>query len=168
MRLLVAVVAVGIACAASAPVSAQQPVARFEGRLVQEGSGAPVADASISIVGIAGTARTDKDGRFTWVPAPQTPFQAIVVLSGGQVARPILVETLQQGTTVINVKALSDEAVTVLGAAPSVTTAPASATTILSSTQISQRNPENLMQALETVPGITQVSEGHAAVPAVR
>jgi hemoglobin/transferrin/lactoferrin receptor protein len=168
MRLFVAATAIAIACVSPARVSAQQPAARFDGRLVQEGSGAAVADASISIVGITGTARTDKEGRFTWAPAPKTPFQAIVVLSGGQVARPILVETIQEGTTVIHVKALSDEAVTVLGAAPSVTTAPASATTILSSTQIAQRNPENLMQALETVPGISQVSEGHAAVPAVR
>jgi hemoglobin/transferrin/lactoferrin receptor protein len=167
MKLLVAAMAIAIGFVPSARVSAQM-VARFEGRLVQEGSGAPVADASVSIVGITGSVRTDKDGRFTWAPAPQTPFQAIVVLSGGQVARPILVETLQQGTTVIQVKALSAEAVTVLGAAPSVTTAPASATTILSSRQIAQRNPENLMQALETVPGINQVSEGHAAVPAVR
>ena len=51
-----------------------------------------------------GSARTDKDGRFTWAPAPQAPFQMIVVLSGGQVARPILVEALQQGTTVIEVR----------------------------------------------------------------
>ena len=57
---------------------------------------------------------------------------------------------------------------TVLGAAPSINTTPGSATTVLSGTQIAQRNPENLMQALETVPGINQVSEGHAAVPAVR
>ena len=113
MRLRAAAIVIAIACVASAPLSAQPQAARFEGRLVQEGSGAPVADASISIVGITGTARTDKDGRFTWAPAPQPPFQAIVVLSGGQVARPILVETLQQGTTVIHVKALSDEAVTV-------------------------------------------------------
>jgi hemoglobin/transferrin/lactoferrin receptor protein len=168
MTSLVAAVAITIASLAVGGERLAQPPVRFEGRLIQEGSGAPVADASISIVGMTGTARTDKDGRFTWAPAPQTPFQAIVVLSGGQVARPILVETIQQGTTVIHVRALSDEAVTVLGAAPSVTTAPASATTILSGTQIAQRNPENLMQALETVPGITQVSEGHAAVPAVR
>jgi len=64
--------------------------------------------------------------------------------------------------------ALSDEAVTVLGAAPSISAPPGSATTMLSATQIVRRNPENLMQALETVPGINQVSEGHAAVPAVR
>ena len=167
MRLLAVAAAVAMAGLAATPASAQQ-VSRFEGRVVQEGSGAAVADATVSIVGVTGSVRTDKDGRFTWAPAPQAPFEAIVVLSGGQVTRPILVETLQEGTTLIEVKALKDEAVTVMGAAPSVTTTPAAATTILSNTQIARRNPENLMQALETVPGINQVSEGHASVPAVR
>ena len=105
---------------------------------------------------------------FTWAPAPQVPFQIIVVLAGGQVARPVVVDTVQEGTTSIQLRALTDEAVTVLGAAPSINTAPGSATTVLSGTQIARRNPENLMQALETVPGINQVSEGHASVPAVR
>ena len=150
------------------PVAAAQTPDRFEGRLVLADSEAPLAGASISIVGVTGTARTDADGRFTWAPVPPVPFQVIVVLSGGQVVRPVTVDALQQGTTTIRITALTDEAVTVLGAAPSVTTAPASATTVLSGTQIAQRSPENLMQALETVPGINQVSEGHASVPAVR
>ena len=89
-------------------------------------------------------------------------------LAGGQVTRPVLVQAVEDGITSIRIGALTDEAITGLGAAPSVETAPASATTVLSSTQIAQRNPENLMQALETVPGINQVSEGHASVPAVR
>ena len=145
-----------------------QTAARFEGRLVQPGSGAAVAGATVSIVGMTGSARTDDDGRFTWTPAPQPPFQVIVVLSSGEVARPVVVETVQEGTTPIELRALSDEAVTVLGAAPSISATPGSATTILSATQIAQRSPEHLMQALETVPGVSQVSEGHAAVPAVR
>jgi hemoglobin/transferrin/lactoferrin receptor protein len=148
-------------------VAAQTPT-RLDGRIVQETTGAPVAGASVSIVGASGSVRTDADGRFTWVPAPQIPFQAIVVLSGGQVARPVTVDALQEGTTTIRVRALTDESVTVLGAAPSIDAAPGSAMTVLSGTQIARRNPENLMQALETVAGINQVSEGHASVPAVR
>ena len=150
-----------------APLDAQ-PTAKFEGRVVRQDTGDPVAGASISILGETGTARTDADGRFTWSPVPPPPFQIIIVLPGGQVARPVLIETIQTGVNAIELSSVSDEAVTVLGAAPSVETAPASATTMLSSTQISQRNPENLMQALETIPGINQVSEGHASVPAVR
>ncbi len=49
-----------------------------------------------------------------------------------------------------------------------MTTTPAAGMTLLSSRQITQRAPENLMQALETVPGVNQVSEGHASVPAIR
>ena len=145
-----------------------QSSGRFDGRLVQQTTGAPVAGATVSIAGMTGSARTDKDGRFTWTPAPRPPFQVIVVLASGEVARPVIVETLKEGTTAIELRGITDEAVTVLGAAPSIDASPGSATTMLSATQIVQRNPEHLMQALETVPGINQVSEGHAAVPAVR
>ena len=156
-----------VAAAGATPAAAQAP-SRFEGRLVGQDTGAPVAGASVSIPGTTGSARTDDDGRFTWAPVPQVPFQIIVVLSSGQVARPVIVEELREGPTTIQIQSLRDEAVTVLGAAPSITTASAAGTTILSGTQIAQRSPENLMQALETVPGVTQVSEGHTAAPAVR
>jgi hemoglobin/transferrin/lactoferrin receptor protein len=149
------------------PASAQT-TGQFAGRVVQSGSGEPVAGASVSIVGETGSARTDKDGRFSWAPPPRPPFQLILVLSSGQLARPVLVEHLSAGVTTIEISAIADEAVMVLGAAPSVETAPASATTVLSRTQLAQRSPETLMQALETVPGVNPVSEGHTSVPAVR
>jgi hemoglobin/transferrin/lactoferrin receptor protein len=154
-------------CSFEDPAAAQSPT-RFEGRILSDATGEPVAGASVSIVGVTGSARTDADGRFTWAPAPNPPLQIIVVLAGGAVAQPVIVESITEGTATIRIKSLADEAVTVLGAAPSITTAPATATTVLSGSQVRQRNPENLMQALETVPGINQVSEGHAAVPAVR
>jgi hemoglobin/transferrin/lactoferrin receptor protein len=141
---------------------------RLSGRVVTETTGAPVENAVVSIPGITGTAKTDADGRFVWDGVPAPPFQLIVVLPGGQVARPVTIESIPEATMDVKVSAVADEAVTVLGAAPSVDTSPASASTMLSGTQIARRNPENLMQALETVPGINQVSEGHASVPAVR
>ena len=128
----------------------------------------PLRAPRFLIVGTSGSVRTDTDGRFTWAPVPPIPFQVIVVLAGGQVARPVIGNALEEGTTTIQIRAVTDEAVTVLGVAPSITAPPASAMTLLSGTQIARRNPENLMQALETVAGINQVSEGHAAVPAVR
>jgi hemoglobin/transferrin/lactoferrin receptor protein len=140
---------------------------RFEARLVDERSGAPVAGASVSIVGLTGVARTDDEGRFTWAPAPSVPFQLIVVRAGGEVARPVVVDALTENLT-IPIGALTDESVTVLGAAPSIDAAPGAATTVLSATHVARRNPESLVQALETVPGVAQVSEGHASVPAVR
>ena len=68
----------------------------------------------------------------------------------------------------VQVDALADESVTVLGAAPSIDASPAAATTLLSRGRLRGAAPEHLLQALETVPGINQVSEGHAAVPAIR
>ena len=154
-------------CSLRAPAAAQNST-RFEGRVLNDATGNPVAGASVSVVGVTGSVRTDGDGKFTWAPAPNTPFQLIIVLANGAVAQPVIVDSLPNGAATIRIKSVADEAVTVLGAAPSITTAPATASTVLSGSQVRQRNPENLMQALETVPGINQVSEGHAAVPAVR
>ena len=165
LRLLL-LAACACACASAAAAQAPRP---FEGRVIRQDTGTPLAGAAVSIVGVPGSARTDGDGRFTWAPAPPVPFQIVVVLAGGQVLRPVTVDlVIEERPTTIAFGTVADEAVTVLGAAPTVNTASGSATTILSATQIGQRNPENLMQALETVPGINQVSEGHAAVPAVR
>lgn len=157
-------IALALVCASAA--SAQTPN-RFDGRLVHSATGAPAAGATVSIAGLPGSLRTDRDGRFSWVPAPRPPFQVVIILAGGQVVRPALIRDLA-GAATIEIGAFVDEAVTVLGAAPSISTTPASASTILSATQVARRNPENLTQALETVPGVSQVSEGHAAVPAIR
>ena len=149
----------------AAPALAQT---RLSGRVVTETTGAPVENAVLSIPGVTGTVKTDGEGRFVWEGAPTPPFLLIVMMPGGQVARPVTIDSIPESGLDVKVSSLMDEAVTVLGAAPSVDTAPASANTVLSGKQIARRNAENLMQALETVPGINQVSEGHASVPAVR
>ena len=145
---------------------AQQPT--LTGRVVDANSGQPVAGATVSIAGQPGAVKTDTDGRFAWPAAPTPPLQLIVVLPGGHVARPVDVLSFGADVVPISVNALADESVTVVGAAPSISVAPASATSLLSATQIARRTPENLMQALETVPGVNIVSEGHASVPAIR
>ena len=148
--------------------AAAQSATRLTGRVVDAQNGKPVADAVITIPGAAGTSKTDRDGRFIWEGVPAVPFQVIVVLPGGQVARPIDVTAIDPAGLTIPVSSLADEAVTVVGAAPSIVTAPGAGKTMLSPAQIASRTPENLTQALETVPGVNVVSEGHAAVPAIR
>lgn len=141
----------------------------FEGRVVDRRTGSPVAGAAVTVVGRSGTARTDSDGRFEWQPDPPTPFEIVVVLPGGAVAGPARVERIDHAAvTTIELEAAVHESVTVVGVAPSIDTTPAAGTTLLSDAQIARRNPANLMQALETVPGVSQVSEGQAAVPAIR
>ncbi len=149
------------------PALARQARKPFSGQVIDEMSGAPVAGAVVTIGGVPGSVKTGPDGRFTFEPSPAPPFRVIVVLAGGQVARPVLITAVDSAATV-KVNALADESVTVVGAAPSIDASPGAATTLLSNLQVVRRAPENLMQALETVPGINQVSEGHAAVPAIR
>ena len=141
----------------------------LEGRVVDGRSGNPVAGAEVTIVGLTGSVRTDADGRFTWKPDPKPPFVVVVVLPGGQLAKPIFVEKLDAAAVLmLKVDAAFTEEVTVSGVAPSIDASPGSALTLLSAGEISLRAPANLMQSVENVPGVNQVSEGQAAVPAVR
>jgi iron complex outermembrane receptor protein len=142
--------------------------AALTGRVVA-GEGKPVAGAEVTVLGQPGAAITDADGRFTLSPDPPVPFEILVVAPGGLFMRPVLVERLDPATPlVITVEALFSERVTVSGAAPDIEATPTAATASLSQAEIQTRLPSNLIQALENVPGVNQVSEGQAAVPAVR
>lgn len=140
----------------------------FEGRIVLPG-GAPAAGAEVSILGLSGVQRTDAAGRFEWKPTPAPPFEVFVVLPGGRYMRPVRVETMpESGLVTIEVGPLVSESVTVTGAAPTIESTPAAGTALVPRADLELRQPANLMQALESVAGVSQVSEGQAAVPAVR
>src|SRR5688500_11981687 len=159
MRTVLAAIVIVLATAASAVA--------FEGRILNA-QGQPVANAEVTILGYTGSARTNADGRFAWTPDPSPPFEILVIAPGGVYMKPVLVEQLALGPVEFTVEPLVNEIVTVSGSAGSIETAPASATATLTSTEIQTRMPANLIQALENIAGISQVSEGQAAVPAVR
>lgn len=146
----------------SAPALAQQ----F--RVIDQQSGQALAHADVSILGQSGSARTDAQGRFTWLAPLRPPFEVLVLLPNGSLARPMLVETLEAGEVTLRVDSAVSEQITVSGAAPSIDATPAAGMTSISGRDISVRAPENLIQALENVAGVNQVSEGHAGVPALR
>ncbi len=136
---------------------------------MRKDGGTPVADAEVAILGRAGSARTDAEGRFRWTPDPKPPFEVLVVLPGGGYVKPILVETLPEGTLTLELSPTLEESVMVVaGSAPSVEAAPASGVTVVPAEDIRGRQPTNVAQAVENVAGTATVSEGHAAVPAVR
>src|SRR5687767_10015390 len=83
---VVAVFLIILAALRLPPPAAAQPT-QLEARLVHEATGAPVAHATVSVVGLAGSTRTDANGRFTWAPSPELPAEFIVILPGGQVTR---------------------------------------------------------------------------------
>ncbi len=145
------------------------PLFALEGRVLLADSGEPVANAEVVVLGRTGAARTDAEGRFTLKPDPTVPFEILVVLPGERYMKPYLVESIPETGLEVRVAPLVEESVTVTaGAAPDIESSPASATTLLSRTDIEVRQPVNLTQALENVPGVNKVSEGQAAVPAIR
>ena len=139
----------------------------FEGRIVGP-EGKPVAGAEVTVLGHTGVARTDADGRFTWTPDPAPPFEILVMAPGGVYMKPALVERITGGVVALTVAPLVSEVVTVSGSAGSIETTPAAGTATLTSREIQTRTPANLIQALENIAGVNQVSEGQAAVPAIR
>ncbi len=139
----------------------------FEGRIVTA-EGKPVAGAEATILGYTGVARTDADGQFTWTPNPPPPFEVLVIAPGGVYMKPVLVERVTGGVVELTVMPLVSEFVTVSGSAGSIETTPAAGTATLTSREIQTRTPANLIQALENIAGVNQVSEGQAAVPALR
>ena len=141
-----------------------------EGRVVDERTGKPLAKVEVTVLGRPGSVYTDADGRFSWKPDLTPPFEIMVILAGERFTKPVLVEAMPaDGPLEVRISALVDETVTVTaGTAPDIEATMANATTLLPSREIQNRQPANLTQALETVAGVSTVSEGHAAVPAIR
>lgn len=140
-----------------------------EGRLVDKKTGAPIANATVLLVGSTTSVTTDADGRFVIKPDPQTPFELVVVTADERMAKPVRIERLDASATLmVELESAVDEHVSVTGAAPSIDASPGSATTLVTGADVAARAPANLLQALENVAGVNQVSEGQAAVPAIR
>jgi hemoglobin/transferrin/lactoferrin receptor protein len=144
------------------------PAAAFEGRVV-DAAGAPQPGAAVHVLGRTGEAVTDGDGRFEWTPDPPTPFEVQVTLRGGALMKPVLVAALDPAAPLLlAVEPALIEEIVVSGLAPSIESTPAAGTTLLNAAEIEVRQPSNLIQILENVAGVNQVSEGQAAVPAIR
>ncbi len=140
----------------------------FKGRVVDD-QGRPVARAKVSILGRTGEAITGQDGRFEWKPDPPPPFEVLVIDAGGNYAKPVIIDAFDAETELtVTVTPLLSESVMVSGSAPSIEATPGAGTTSVSGRDIAVRQPANLIQALENVAGVNQVSEGQAAVPAIR
>lgn len=141
----------------------------LQGRLIDRQTGRPIAGAEIGIAGLAGTVRTGQDGGFLWAPDPPLPFVVLIILPDGRLARPVRILTSGGPVPVdIPVDSTVVETLVISGSAPSVDAPPGTATTLVSSLDISRRAPANLMQALDTVIGVSGVAEGQSAVPAIR
>ncbi len=145
------------------------PLFALEGRVVRE-NGEPIVDASISIVGLAGSARTDRRGYFRWQPDPTPPFEILVVLAGGQYMAPVLIREIPtDGPLLITVPPILQESVVVTsGAAPNIEAPAVSATSVVGREELDSRQPIRLIDAVEAVAGVSRISDGQSAVPVIR
>ncbi len=141
----------------------------FQGQLIDRRTGRPMVGADVAIGGLAGTVRTDQNGRFTWAPDPAPPFDIIVMLPGGRLAKPVRILTRPDASPlVIQVDPSVEEHVSVTGSAPSVDAPPGAAAAMVSSSEMVRRAPATLVAAMENMTGVSAIGEGHSAVPAVR
>ena len=141
----------------------------FTGRVLVEG-GEPAAGAIVQILGHPGSAVTDQEGRFEWLPDPAPPFQVLVVLSGERYTAPVLIESLDGSPLEIKVETLGiSESVTITsGAVPHTEATPGSAPAVISGEAIRSRGAPRLTDVLEAVPGGGRSSDLHAGVPSIR
>ena len=147
----------------------QHPAVVHGGRVVRAADGAPVAGASVSVVGTAGASRTGADGRFVWTTAPMTPAVIIVTLEDGRVARPVRVSALPAGAPLtIAIEPTVRESTTVTGVANAIDATGGAAMTRIGAADLALRHPATLVQAIETVPGVHAIAEGQSAVPVIR
>ncbi len=149
-------------------LAAAAPALATEGRVTDKRTGAPVVGAEVTVVGLPGSFRTGAKGEFSIKPDPKPPFVILVVLADGRVAKPIEILKASARLDLTIEAAVSEEVTVAAGVAPSIEATRGAAMTMLSRNDLSQRGVANLVHALENVPGVNQVAEGQAAVPAVR
>lgn len=129
----------------------------------------PARGATVSILGLAGSARTGPDGGFVWHPDPRPPFSVLVVRPDGVLAAPILVEVLPEaGPLVIRLMWLEESLTVSAGSSPRTEAPPASAAGVVGSAQVARRHARNIVEALESVAGADRLGGGHTAVPSLR
>lgn len=131
--------------------------------------GRPAADSQISIPGLAGSARTDAQGRFT-LGNDHVPLTLIAVGPRGEIYPAVTVTEIPTGGALtIQLETVLRETVTVSsGVAPNIEAPPAAATSVIGREELDERHPEHLADALVRTPGIQIRGEGPPAVPVVR
>ena len=149
-------------------VSATPP--GIDGRVVDARNGAPIAGAAVAIAGHRGSVTTDAAGRFRWPSVPSLPADFIITFPGGQVAAPVRLTEMDPAVAItlsVDPSAVYDT-VTILGTAPTIDVSPGASTTLLTAGDLALRHPATLSQSLDVVAGVSTISEGQAAVPAIR
>jgi len=153
-----------VLAAALLPVAAMA----FDGRVLGPG-GKPLASARISIGGRPGTVLADSQGRFTVERNPKTPFVLLIARPDGVAYRPVTVTHLPaQGLLTVTAAPLGETVTVVSGASPDLELPPAAAVAVIGRSDLEQRQPAHVAEAIQDVAGASASGVGPAAVPALR
>ena len=145
------------------------PASALRGTVIDARSRAPIANADLSIVGQRGSARTGPDGTFEWALPVAPPLVFVVILPDGRVSRPVHVPTLDEPAGIrLLVESAVAESVDVTGAAPAIDVSAGASTSLLTAADISIRHAMTVGEMLENIPGVSVISEGQSATPAIR
>ena len=145
------------------------PAWALGGRVVDARTRAPIANAEVTIVGQRGSVRTGADGRFEWALPAVAPLVFVVILPDGLVSRPIHVTMIDEANGVtLAVEAAVAESVDVSGAAPAIDVSAGASTSLVTAADLNLRHPITVGEILENVPGVSDISEGQSATPAIR
>jgi len=140
----------------------------FDGQVLGPG-GKPLAGARISIGGRPGTVLADARGRFTLEPDPETPFVLLIARPDGVAYRPVTVAHLSaKGPLTITAEPLGETVTVVSGSSPDLELPPAAAVAVIGRSDLEQRQPAHVAEAIEDVAGASASGVGPAAVPALR
>lgn len=136
---------------------------------VVDPDGAPLAGAHILVIGRSGSVLADRDGRAVLSPDPVPPFTLLVSRPDGVALKPVTVESLPEtGPLIVTVRSAGETLTVVSGVIPDLEVPPAVATTIIGGSDLKERRPTRLTQALENVPGAGHTGDGHSVVPGLR
>mgnify|MGYP001388138683 CR=1 FL=1 len=139
-------------------------------RVVDE-KGRAVPGARVSILGRAGSVAAGPQGELTLEAEPALPFEVGVFSPTGAWLGIVRVETRASGDEVRDLvlpAARSTEVLVSAGAAASLLAPPANPVSLVSKRELEERQPNRLVEVIETLPGISKSDESTSAVPVIR
>ncbi|MHB8800560.1 MAG: TonB-dependent receptor [Thermoanaerobaculia bacterium] len=139
-------------------------------RILDE-NGRAVPGARVSILGRAGSVAAGPDGELTLDADPAPPFEVGVFSPSGAWLGIVRVESRANGDEIRDLllpAARSTEVLVSAGAAASLLAPPANPVSLVSKRELEERRPNRLVEAIETLPGISKSDESASAVPVIR
>jgi len=140
----------------------------FDGRVIGP-EGKPLAGARISVAGRPGTILADARGHFSVEPDPQPPFVLLIARPDGVAYRPLTIARLPVGEPLtVTAEPLGETVTVVSGSSPDMELPPAAAVAVIGRSDLEQRQPAHIAEAIGNVAGASSSGVGPAAVPALR